>query len=90
MNQTYESLLTGDYLAVSGIEGDGMINEKQIIIIFSMSHLAAAKQIAQKFGGTVNKSYKSRSWRVVFSNLKSLSQILTLTQNKWGNPEKQS
>ena len=73
MNQTYESLLTGDYLA-GLIEGDGMINEKQIIIIFSISHLAAAKQIAQKFGGTVNKSYKSRSWRVVFSNLKSITQ----------------
>ena len=82
MNQTYESLFTGDYLA-GLIEGDGMINKNQIIIIFSMNHLAAAKQCAQQFNGKVSKSYKSRSWRVVFSNLTAPNQILTLTQNKW-------
>ena len=70
----------GYYLA-GLIQGDGMINKNQIIIIFSSGHLTAAKQCARMFNGHDSKSTHARSWRLVFSKFESIKKSLLLTQD---------
>lgn len=76
----------GDYLA-GLIEGDGHINQHQIIIIFHGTHGDVAKKLKLVLGGSVTKG-PTQSWRYVLSHKAGLDRVLKLTRSRWIGPFK--